>query len=319
MLKGLKQLFRDESGAAIVIVTIALLVIIGCMALVIDVGVVYAERIQASNAVDAAVLAGVGELPLNPGNALAIAQNYALANGLSSEQVVFQIQDSGKSIRGIVDYDQPMYFARVFNIYSAKVKPTAKARVGPAGQLGAGMGVVPIAVEQDEIVFDKPMTLKEGGGSGEQGWYGCLDLVSLTKPSGGGASEYEHYLTYGYDGSGTVKRDTLILEENGNMSGPTRRAIEYRIAKCKAECDRECTAADHDPDCPLLVIVPVGKMINNKYFQVESFAAFYLSPTIGNGNNSVITGQYVRPVTVPGAKIDDSIADNGVYTRVLVE
>jgi hypothetical protein len=195
MLKGLKQLFRDESGAAIVIVTIALLVIIGCMALVIDVGVVYAERIQASNAVDAAVLAGVGELPLNPGNALAIAQNYALANGLSSEQVVFQIQDSGKSIRGIVDYDQPMYFARVFNIYSAKVKPTAKARVGPAGQLGAGMGVVPIAVEQDEIVFDKPMTLKEGGGSGEQGWYGCLDLVSLTKPSGGGASEYEHYLT----------------------------------------------------------------------------------------------------------------------------
>ena len=51
MLKGLKQLFRDESGAAIVIVTIALLVIIGCMALVIDVGVVYAERIQGSNAV----------------------------------------------------------------------------------------------------------------------------------------------------------------------------------------------------------------------------------------------------------------------------
>ena len=319
MRKFGRQLLEDDSGAVMVLVAIALVVLLGCMALVIDAGVVYAERMKASNAVDAAVLAGVRELPASPTAALTVAQNYAQANGLDIGEVTFLIQDSGKSIKGYVNYDQPMYFARVFNVNSAGVKPVAKARFGLAGTFGPGTGIVPIGVEQDEIVFNTEMTLKEGGGSGTQGWYGCLDLVSLTKSAGGGASLYEHFLTYGYDGTGTIKKGTLILEENGNKSGPTKDAIEYRIAQCQAHCDRACTASDHDPDCPLLVLVPVGQMIDKIDFRVEGVAAFFISPVTGNGNDNTITGTYIRPVEIPGAGIDDTIADNGVYTRVLVE
>ncbi|KUG04647.1 hypothetical protein ASZ90_017931 [hydrocarbon metagenome] len=314
----LNKIVREDSGAIMVMVALGLVAMIGCMALVIDAGAGYAAGMKASNAADAAVLAGVQELPDDPDDALVKAQNYIQLNGVDLADVTFSISEDHKSITGDVNKEQDMYFARIFGINTKNLKAHAKAKVGPATKLGEGTGVVPIGVLQDEIIYDKPMTLKEGGGEGEQGWYGCLNLNSITDDHGG-SDVYEHFLTYGYDGDGYIGYGTLILEENGNMSGGTGDGIGYRLQKCQDECDRVCTAEDYDPECPRLVIVPVGKMIDKKNFQVESFVAFFLSNEPGNGNESIITGQFIKPVNIPGAEVDDTIKDNGVYARVLCE
>ncbi len=317
------KLIKDESGAVMVLVALGLVVIMGAAALVVDAGMVYAARMKASNAVDAAVLAGVGELPDNPASALTVAQTYVQANGIALDDVTFDLDynvDGSKaySVTGDVDREMDLFFARALGINTGQVKAHAKARVGSATKLGAGTGVVPIGVLQEDIKYNEPMVMKEGGGSGDQGWYGSLDLESLTGGNGG-SSTYEKYLTYGYDGKGTIGYDTLILEENGNMNSANKNAIKYRMDLCAAECDRECNPYDYDPDCPRLVVVPVGYMEDKKNFHVTSFAAFFIMDYTGNGNDNYITGQFVKPYYVTGAEIDDSIVDNGVYTRVLCE
>ncbi len=317
------KLFKEESGAVMVMVALGLVVIMGAAAMVIDAGMLYFERAKASNAVDAAVLAGVQELPDNPNTALSVAQNYVQLNGIDPAKVPFYLgyNDEGKaiSLTGDVDEIMNMFFARAIGINEGEVKAHAKARVGPATKLGAGTGVVPIGVLQDDIKYDQPITMKEGGGNGLQGWYGSLDLESLTGGNGG-SSTYEHYLTYGYDGEGTVGYNTLILEENGNMNSANKDAIKYRMDLCAAECDVECTPENYDPDCPRLVVVPVGYMeADNKHFHVTSFAAFFIMDYTGNGNDNYITGQFIKPYYISGAEVDDTITDNGVYARVLCE
>ena len=83
------------------------------------------------------------------------------------------------------------------------------------------------------------MTLKEGGGGGTEGWYGCLDFLSLT----GGMEE--RLITSITLAMVMTAVDTLVAGPGSGgtrvMSGPTSKAVNYRINKCKDECDRDCT------------------------------------------------------------------------------
>ncbi len=319
MRKTLRRLLKDDSGSVIVLVTLGMVALIACMALVIDAGVVYAGRMKASNAVDAAVLAGVRELPGDPVAAQDIAEYYLQLNGVDPEadDVTFNISEDCHSITVEVMKEHPMHFARILGINVGEVKAYATARVGAAGSLPPNVGVAPLAVLQDEVVFGEVVTIKDGAGDGTQGWYGCLDLLSLTGGNGG-AADYGYYLSHGYDGTGYISYGTLVLEEPGVMSGPTLTGISYRIDKCKNECDRECTAEDHDPNCPRIIIVIVGGLHDKKYFEVQSFAGFFLSDVPGNGVDSTIQGQFVSRDVI-GAEIGDAVVDNGVHTMELSE
>lgn len=317
MLKTLKEVINNQSGSVIVLVTLALLALVASMALVIDVGLVFAQRIKASNAIDAAVMAGVRELPQDPLAAIEVAQTYAQMNGLEIEEVDFEISEDQRSLRGWVNKEQPMYFAKVLGIKSGQVQAKATARLGPIGSLPPNAGGVPLGVSQEELVFGETVTLKEGGGGGTEGWYGCLDFLSLTGGNGG-AADYQHYLSYGYDGSGYIAYGTLVLEEPGVMSGPTSKAVNYRINKCKDECDRDCTPEDYAPDCPRVVITMVGELVDKKYFEIHSFAGFFLQEVAGQGKDNIIRGQYIG-LYIPGAEIDEEMSDNGVYTMELSE
>ena len=61
----MRQLYRDirdnEKGSVIIIVACAMVLMLGIAALVIDVGVLYYNKVALSNAADAAALAGVQE------------------------------------------------------------------------------------------------------------------------------------------------------------------------------------------------------------------------------------------------------------------
>ncbi len=335
MGKTLKRFIRDDSGAIMVLVAIGLVVLIGSMALVIDAGTVYAERMKASNAVDAAVLAGVRELPGNPDAARAVAQQYAQANGLESGQVSFKIEDGGKAIKGTVDKEQNMFFARVFGIDSAEVKPSAKAKVGIAGSLSADSGVVPIGVKEGTFTVGEETTLKWKGGAGDKGWYGCLDLDTNAQTgdhSGGGANTYKEYLMNGYDKKLSTKDVKFV--ETGAMVGPTDTAIQDRVTRCHDDCGTTpcCTADSFKPDCPRIIITPVGEVSDdpggNRTFKITGFAAFFVESyeekkeynlETGKNEKSIhLTGTFIERVE-SSADIDDDAEDYGVYAAQLVE
>lgn len=62
-MKFLYKLIKDDDGAVMVIVALALVVLLGCMALVVDAGVMYVNKAHLQNVADAAALAGASELP----------------------------------------------------------------------------------------------------------------------------------------------------------------------------------------------------------------------------------------------------------------
>ena len=63
---GFENVQHHERGSVIVIVTISLTILLGFCAIVTDVALLYAQKAQLQNSVDAAALAGVQELPSNP-------------------------------------------------------------------------------------------------------------------------------------------------------------------------------------------------------------------------------------------------------------
>ena len=62
----------------------------------------------------------------------------------------------------------------------------------------------------------------------------------------------------------------------------------------------------------------VGELVDKKYFEIHSFAGFFLQEVAGQGKDNIIRGQYIG-LYIPGAEIDEEMSDNGVYTMELSE
>ena len=72
---------NDERGQVLVLTVLALTVLLGMTALVLDVGGWFRTQRRLQGTADAAALAGAQALPADPGNANSLALNYAGLNG----------------------------------------------------------------------------------------------------------------------------------------------------------------------------------------------------------------------------------------------
>ncbi len=303
---------RDEKGTALVLVALALVGLLGCVALVTDVGLLYSHRARLVNAADAAALAGVQELPDCPDAARAVARDYAEANGVPPDQLEIEVAADNSSLTVKPRRSVQLFFARVLGISSQEVKAAATAAVAP---LSGAFGVVPFGIEEQELILGQEYVLKEGAGNGGaeegedgrmHGWYGALDPDSR---SSGGASDYRERVKYGYQGM--LRVGDLVLTEAGNMSGPTADGVEYRIS----QCTEGCTFENFRRDCPRLVVVPVVRVVEEeeghpKRVEVRGFAAFFLEGVEGQGNENSVIGRFLRTV-YPGEM--QAGADYGLY------
>ena len=135
----------DESGQAIIIVGLSLVVLLGFAGLAIDVGNAYFTQRELQKAADAAALSGALELP-NPAAATAVAQSYGAAGGDKNEATL--VKDSSMTVstrcvpslgcvpsRGITtnviavkeEAAVPTYFAKLFGFDTFNVSATATA------------------------------------------------------------------------------------------------------------------------------------------------------------------------------------------------
>ena len=208
---------RSDRGQATVITLVFLVVLLGMAALVLDMGSWFrADRATQSTA-DAAALAGAQALPENPGQANALAQQYATSNGglgtgnvqLSSKIV------SNDTIKVTVKRSAPGFFSKLFGVKTVTVGSTATAR---SEGVSSVKGVAPITVHwkhpmlhctgpaahptcNPDFVTQTTLNLEDlhqpGGGNGS-GAFGLLNL-NYGDPTGNiGAGTLADWLLHGF-------------------------------------------------------------------------------------------------------------------------
>lgn len=326
---------RDRSGSVMVITALAMVVLMGFSALVLDLGSVYYVSSKMQNALDSAALGAVRELPADSTSsskwtaarseaiALAAANKFTLSE--DDIHPVYQDGDSSKKIIGIrvtksseVQYN----FARALGIDSAMVSRAAAAELKSAGGI-SGTGVVPLCVTADSL----SAAIKEGYTTNlvikctpkttdiniteEGGWFGALDF-------GSGASDYTYTLAYGYDGELHV--GDIVGMETGNMTGPTLTGFTTRYDMCTDGC----TSTNYEPNCPKIVYVPVVSTdptdpdIGNKQVKIVSFAAFFLE-SVGTASDPEIRATYLPEIVLSDTVSGTSSEDFGVYVSRLTD
>ena len=145
--------------------------------------------------------------------------------------------------------------------------------------------------------------LKEGGGGGSNGNYGALSL------SGNGASSYVNNIINGYDGH--LRVGDYVETEPGNMSGPTVQGVNTLINRCNHT--PECTHDNYSSNCPRIITVIMVDTLNvngRSNVRIAGFARFYLEAVAGHGNQSIVTGRFIK--TVMSGELGDIEDDFGL-------
>lgn len=314
--KKLDDLKGDQQGSAMVLIVIAMVAILGFTALITDIGLMTLDKERLANAVDAAALAGVRELPVNPARARDVANSYALRNGCDNASPTVLADNGHANSKIIVTASREVnfVFARILGFSTSTVNARAAARVSG---LSSFIGAAPLSIPNQTFNFYTRYTLKQGSNSDEPsplgpGTFGALSL------GGNGASNYEDNLKHGFDGKLAI--GDLIDTETGNMSNPTKGAIDYRMSLCGHS--PPCTPRSFNPGCQRILIVPVydpatidkGQV---KKIRIAGFAAFLVDRVTGQGNENYIDGYFIKMVA--NGDTDYYQADYGLYGASLIE
>ncbi len=140
---------NGESGQTLVVVTLALIALIGFLALAIDVGVLYSWRRNLQNAADAGALAGAGEICRgNPGSAISVAEAYAIENRADAATAVIE-GESNNIVRVTATSDVSLFFARALGMAESGVTAEAAAVCGGVTRAGH---IWPIALHDSLLV-----------------------------------------------------------------------------------------------------------------------------------------------------------------------
>jgi Flp pilus assembly protein TadG len=108
---------RRPRGQTAVLFTIALVALLGGVALCTDVLVMYSNWESMQKAADAAALAGANSLPVDPAGAIIAAQSYATRNGLTSSEVgTPTVSPDDQEITVTASRAVPYYFGRVLGL-----------------------------------------------------------------------------------------------------------------------------------------------------------------------------------------------------------
>lgn len=290
---------RDQRGNVAVLVAAGMTVLLGTGSLVVDYGQLAAARARLQNATDAAALAGAARLALDGSSEAvqALATEYLALNGAQNGTC----QVSSPEVRVEAWREVPYTLGRALGLTATTVHAASRARYLPVAQVG---GAAPLTVRREDFVYGQCVTLKVA--QWEDGWLGSGRCGAL-RLGGQGASTYEDNLKYGYRGYLSV--GDVVETKPGNMSGPTVRGIDYRLAACPH--DPPCTVDHWERGCPRVLIVPVSEPYSwegnaVKEVRIVGFAAFLVQDAVGHGNDCEIRGRFIRTVTAGWGTGDES-------------
>ena len=301
-----------RKGQSIVLLTLALPALLGCVSLAVDIANLYFNWSRIRSATDAAVLAGAGYLPAFPDKAKSVAATYAQTNGVTSAEIVSTtVAEDQKSLSMTVSRTVPYSFARVLGLISAPVRVTAVAGVQSVNK---ARGIVPLGLDyRTPRVIGDEIELHRGQYHGQ--WEvgpGNWDPLAL---GGTGASLYGDNIMYGYQGQVSVGDG--VQTEPGLINGPTVNAIEYRIDQGAANFPGG-TFDNHELNDPRVMLVPMVDFSNvngSSTVPVMGFAELWVVSVSGNGTITAYFIEQTAPDTTPSSGGDNY----GAYKAVLIQ
>ncbi|RLL47032.1 hypothetical protein D8M04_07530 [Oceanobacillus piezotolerans] len=296
---------KQEAGNAILLVALAMSALIAMVGLVIDGGNLFISKSHLQKTANAAALSGAQEI-VNSEAAVHEVVNLILSshdelNSLS------QITIEADRLHVELAKDVPLFFSSLFGVESVPMKVDAKAGLNP---MGVAKGAVPLGInDKVELVYGQTYQLKVDAGDSVSGNFGVLAL------DGPGAKTYGETLMHGFDEN--LKVGDIVNTQTGNIAGPTREGIQYRI--------NNCPYPDGDyqhRDCPRIMLVVVYKPYSQttnqlKSVQITGFAYFYITQPMSKTDDSV-KGIFIKRAG-PGMTGENSPLNRGAYAIKLEE
>jgi len=179
-----RTLHDEERGQSLVLLSISLIVFIGMMGLVLDIGYGVARQRQMQVAADAAALSGAYDLAQRRADNVAVTrmQQSLAANGAEIGISTFTVTSSSVTDVWARTTVTPL-FASLLGMEAFPV--TAHARAA-AGQVGNAVNLMPFVVQESQWAPGQSVELWAGGsgGAGNSGWvawhgYTKNDLATL--------------------------------------------------------------------------------------------------------------------------------------------
>lgn len=308
---------RSERGQAMLLTVVFLVVLMGCAALTLDVGVWFREQRQAQATADAAALAGAQVLPTNPSSALNLAQQYADANGggvAPSDITLRSDFEPNDTVTVNVTRQTSSFFASALSFGQVTVKAHASARAGVPQQV---WGVAPIVVNKLHPMlsgpgcpcFDTETTLPLSK-TGAPGAFGLVDLSNSTGNAGN--STLGNWISNGYPGYlplGLYDSDPGANFNSGNiLSGLASRLGTELLFPVYDTLQSQGSVAQYN------VIGWVAFHLDCTGLQTNSTDC-----TNQHGSNDSLTGYFTRVIWKGlQAPTNQNLPDFGVYTVSLV-
>jgi Flp pilus assembly protein TadG len=317
---------RSERGVVIIWTALFLMVMLGFVALGIDVAKLTATRTQLQNAADAAALAGASAIDMTTGDlmpdtatvrAQAIANmNEAFVNGpkgimLAAGDISFPTSNSVRvTVRRDAGSGGAMltHVAQVLGIKDIDVQATATAAVEPAGAVCdriLPMGAIEVPGTPFQTGCAYTYNLKTSAGDiNTPGNFQLLDFPTCAEGPcqgmQGGSNEVRCEVASGY--SCCVGVGEYIDTKPGNSVGPFIQGLQDRWDRDSDRRESICYE-EYTGTGDRIVVVPIFEEWDpngSKPVKVARFSAFFLQRRPGGGGqNAGIIGQFLN-IVVPG-------------------
>ena len=278
---------KNESGQAIVLMTLSLLVIMGMAILVLDVGNWYHTKRRLQGTADAAALAGAQKLPIDAVGAKTMALDYANKNGgdvAGADITVTSVVGPNDTISVRARKTDPGILSSVIGIADADIDARAKVRVGPPIK---ARYVAPMVVFCDHPLIhncagdsepdfgpDNETTM-DYDPMGAPGAYGMLNLDGGSGTPG--SSDEAEWIRHGFD---------KYLPTGAYRSDPGAKFSSSNIQD--ALKDRMGT----------VLLFPVYKLLEgtgqNAVYEIIGWIGFHLNSYEVHGNNATLHGYFTE-------------------------
>lgn len=304
---------RAETGQAVVVLVLFLVVIVGLVGAVLDLGAWFRADRSTQSTADAAALAGAQELPDNPAQAAARALEYANKNdgGVGADDITFETGVlSNDTIVVRADDEVETVFTKIFGIDTVAVGSGAKARTGV---IGSAKYVAPIVVNHLHPMLQCTpppcsgatqidlMNLHSPGSSDGAGAFGLINLDSGASNGNAGASTVADWMERGY-------QDAMDLGWYYQVPSTQFNNIQFRDA---------LTARLHTE-----VLFPIYRQLvgggQNAKFQVIGWVGFVPTKFTASGSTGRVEGSFERVIWQGLPSTNPSQQSFGAYTVHLI-
>ncbi len=305
MFTRIKQLVNRENGNALILVSLAMVGLLGMTGLVIDGGSLFMTKSHLQKSANAAALSGAQALFIDEDSVKKVVNEVLEFHKEDMHLNNLEVIEE-KRVNLQLRKEVPLIFSSIFAQDTAPVEVNAAAEIGV---MSSAVGAVPLGIdERFQLEFNKPYELKTDTTGVNAGWFGILAL------GGPGAATYYDNFKNGYKHEISV--GDVIDTQTGNVAGPTKSAVKERIDKCPYTMQKGI-----EKKCSRIVLVPVYQAYTQtsnqvKQVKVKGFAYFYLTEPI-SGNDTSIHGMFIK-LTGPGI-IDDTATNRGAYSIRLTE